>query len=81
MAEQNAHLAQVLIRDNGAKDDDEEVKHAKGEEYSMSVGKECVVESAVRRKEVMEGYEILKKLQGSNFDVRILFYFIPTILY
>ena len=47
----------------------------------MSVGKECVVESEERKKEVMEGYEVLKKLQGSNFDVRIIILFIPIILY
>jgi hypothetical protein len=74
-------LAQVLIRDKGAKDEDEDLKPAIGGggegEYSMSVKGECVVENEERRKEVKEGYEVLKKLESSNFDVRFIVQIIP----
>ncbi|KAG7085583.1 hypothetical protein E1B28_003136 [Marasmius oreades] len=59
------HVLSLLLSAN-SKDEDQD-QPVKSEEYPLDLGDECILPSE-RIQEATNGYEILKKLESSNFD-------------
>lgn len=68
VAQQTQALAVLLCANSRDEDQDEPVRP---DEYPLELGDECVL-PAERIEEAKTGYNILKKLESSNFDVRFL---------
>ncbi|KAL0569229.1 hypothetical protein V5O48_012743 [Marasmius crinis-equi] len=64
VASQTYALSLLLIANSRNEDQDEPVR---SEEYPLDLGDECILPEE-RIQEAKEGYEILKKLESSNFD-------------
>ncbi len=67
VAEQTLALALLLSANHRDEDQDDE-RIAAGREYAVELGDECIL-APERVDEARVGYEVLKKLEGSNFDV------------
>ncbi len=62
------HALALLLSSKSIEDDDND--KADGAEYALDIGDECILPEE-RQPEAQTGYETLKKLESSNFDVRL----------
>lgn len=67
VASQTHALSLLLIANSKDEDQDEPVRP---EEYPLELGDECILASE-RVEEARSGYDILKKIESSNFDVSL----------